>query len=64
MNLFDVLLTSGRVWIFTLLGIAVAVYVWFFLPTTTDRLAISGWAVTIGYLIGWLVSMLPARKTE
>lgn len=64
MNLLDILLTSGRVWLFTLIGIVIAVYVWFFLPESADRLAISGWAVTIGYLTGWLLSLVPTKKTE
>jgi len=64
MKLFDILLAAGRVWLFTLIGIAIASYVWFFLPETADRLAISGWAVTVGYLIGWLLSMVPNRKAD
>ncbi|KGM06254.1 hypothetical protein LP43_2127 [Methylophaga thiooxydans] len=64
MNIADMLRTSGRVWGFTLIGIAVAVYVWFFLPESEDRLIISGWAVTVGYLIGWLLSLLPTKKAE
>lgn len=64
MNIADMLRTSGRVWGFTLIGIAIAVYVWFFLPESEDRLMISGWAVTVGYLTGWLLSLLPTKKTE
>ncbi|WP_438971026.1 hypothetical protein [Methylophaga sp.] len=64
MNLLDVLLTSGRVWLFTLIGIAIAAGVWWFLPESSDRLAVSGWAITIGYLVGWMVSMLSDRNTE
>jgi len=64
MNFADMLRTSGRVWGFTLIGIAIAVYVWFFLPESEDRLIISGWAVTVGYLTGWLLSLLPTKKAE
>ncbi|EEF78527.1 hypothetical protein [Methylophaga thiooxydans] len=64
MNIADMLRTSGRVWGFTLIGIAIAVYVWFFLPESEDRLMISGWAVTVGYLTGWLLSLLPSKKAE
>ena len=64
MNIADMLRTSGRVWGFTLIGIAIAVYVWFFLPESEDRLIISGWAVTVGYLTGWLLSLLPTKKAE
>ena len=64
MNMLDVLLTSGRVWLFTLIGIAIAMCVWCFLPETTDRLAIGGWVITISYLIGWLSSMASNKKAE
>ncbi len=63
MHLFDVVLTSGRVWLFTIIGIIVAICGWFFLSESGDRLAIAGWSITIGYLIGWLLSLLPSRKT-
>ncbi len=64
MHLFDVLLTSGRVWLFTIIGIIAAVCAWFFLSESANRLAVAGWSITIGYLIGWLLSLLPSRETE
>jgi len=64
MNLFDVLHTSSRIWLFTLIGIAVAILAWCFLPASSDRLIISGWAITIGYTLGWLLSFIPARSSE
>ena len=61
--ILDVLFTPGPVWVGVALGVLVAFGAWYFLPETIDRTSIGAWAIAIGFVGGWLIS-LPIKKKK
>ena len=68
MDLFDFVLEvlvmiPWPVWVGTLLGMLFAIGFWHFFPENADRLSVAGYCIAVGFLGGWLYSLI-ARQSK